>query len=385
IVAGVFGPRGDGASRELLTLPSRFVRADSSLSATEGVGTIMRSLPATPCCVRRAVLVLLGIGVAWVCAAEPIRVARADEPGKSGKESAKPGDKKPDEKKFKFTVAKAEWDKVFNWLKEETGKPVISKDRVTGTCQVLVPEGATYTLPQTIDLINQALLDQKYILIQRKHAFVLVPADEKIDPVLLESVDLKDLDKHGETEVVKVLLDVKGLAVEDIQAEVQKMLSKFGDVYALPRVNKFVLTDTVASIRQIEKTLREGEDATNAETFTHTCKFKKARDVERVLKDLLGDPKAEAAKQPPLPPGVDPRFRPPGLPPPTRAHSITSDEAKNMVLVTGPADIISKAKDIVKTLDKGTPGQPEYKPGEAKLMTFEVPTGKAEPIAKTLT
>src|SRR5262249_40036052 len=118
---------------------------------------------------------------------------------------------------------------------------------------------------------------------------------------------------------------------------------------------------------------------------THTCKFKKARDVERVLKDLLGDPKAEAAKQPPLPPGVDPRFRPPGLPPPKRAHSITSDEAKNMVLVTGPADIISKAKDIVKTLDKGVPGQPEYKPGEAKLVTFEVPTGKAEPIAKTLT
>src|SRR5262249_43943980 len=56
-------------------------------------------------------------------------------------------------------------------------------------------------------------------------------------------------------------------------------------------------------------------------------------------------------------------------------------ESKNMVLVTGPADVIAKAKEIVQKIDKG---EKRIKPGEPKLVSFEVPTGKAEAIAKPL-
>src|SRR6185369_8422088 len=100
-----------------------------------------------------------------------------------------------------------------------------------------------------------------------KNTFTLVAADEKVDSVNVEAIDLKDLDLHGETEVVRVSVPVKGVDVDDIQATVQRMMSKFGDVYTLPKFNQLVLTDTVATIRMIEKILRDTEG--NAETFTH--------------------------------------------------------------------------------------------------------------------
>ncbi|MBI1918167.1 MAG: hypothetical protein HYS12_26040, partial [Planctomycetes bacterium] len=339
----------------------------------------MRSLAARPLGIMLAVLILLGVGAVWVGAARPVK---ADQPGKPFADGK--GDKKPDQKKFKFTVAGEKWDAVFRWLKEETGKPVIAQIKPTGTCSVLIPEKAEYTLPETIDLINQALIDQKYILVQRENSFALVPADEKIDAILVMPEELKNLDKHGNTEVVRVTLPVKGINVEDIQADIQRMLSKFGDVVVFPRVNQLVITDTVATIRLVERSLREMAGEGNAETLSHTCKFIKARDAEKVLKDLLGDPAKLLAAQAQQggPPGFRPQAPPPALP--KKMHYITSDESKNMVLVTGPADIIAKAKEIIKEIDKGGPGAKEIKPGDPKLVSFEVPTGKAEAIAKPL-
>src|SRR5262249_3621018 len=148
--------------------------ADSSFSATEGVGTNMRSLAARPLGITLAVLILLGVGTVWVGAARPVKAVQPEKP------PVKKDDKKPDLKKFKFTVAGARWDEVFRWLLQESNKPVVTEYKPTGTCSVLVPEKAEYTLPQTIDLINQALIGQKYILIQRKNTFTLVPADKKV-------------------------------------------------------------------------------------------------------------------------------------------------------------------------------------------------------------
>jgi len=214
----------------------------------------MRALPAKAHCIPPAFLILFGIGAAWVCATEPVSVDQADELGK--RSALSKDDRKPEQKKFKFTVAGEKWDVVFRWLKEETGKPVIAELKPPGICEILVPEGASYTLPQTIDLINQALIVQKHRLIQRENAFTLVPADEKIEEMAVQ-VDLKDLDEYGQTEVVRVMLRVKGVDVEDLLPTVQRMLSEFGDVITLRRCNRLVLTDTVATIKLIERALSE--------------------------------------------------------------------------------------------------------------------------------
>src|SRR4051812_35164450 len=118
-------------------------RVGTSLSATEGVGTIMRTLQARPQRIA-AVLILLGVGAVWARAGQPARVALAgplDKPGADGKDD-KPGkepaksDDRASQKKYKFTVQGEKWDKVFEWLAKETGKSIITKYVVSGTFSV---------------------------------------------------------------------------------------------------------------------------------------------------------------------------------------------------------------------------------------------------------
>ena len=66
-------------------------------------------------------------------------------------------------------------------------------------------------------------------------------------------------------------------------------------------------------------------------------------------------------------------------------HFISSDEKLNKVLVTGPADKISQAREILKRID--VPQQQGDKPlliGPPVLKTYPVPSGDAEAMVKIL-
>src|SRR5215210_4834464 len=93
-----------------------------------------------------AVLLLLGTGTlgGW-----------AQQPGGSG-DPTKPGEMR----KIKFNARALPWPEVFRWLTKETGKPLVSSYTVAlnGSFNIRVPDGATYTLGETIDLINNALI-----------------------------------------------------------------------------------------------------------------------------------------------------------------------------------------------------------------------------------
>src|SRR5581483_9745736 len=134
------------------------------------------------------------------------------------------------------------------------------------------------------------------------------------------------------------------------------------------------------------------------------CVYVKARDAERMLKELIGDPKVlmaqiMAASQPPRDfrggfPGGDGRdfrggpdgggFRgPPGGGAPAqpaqkfRMFYITADERTNSVLVNGPPDIIAKARDALKRIDIPQPGGKQVSIGPPTFQTYTVAAGAA--------
>src|SRR5262249_46686195 len=169
-------------------------RAGFAPTPAKGAGAILRPPPARPRRIppcgrappRGRARWRGGAGALCGGAVDSAGAARADERdkpadmGKAGQPAKAPP--KADMKKIKFNARGEPWPKVFDWLAKETGKPVITNYKVTGSFTVHVPEGAAYSLPDTVDLINEALIDQKYILIQRDRSFTLVPADEKVPP-----------------------------------------------------------------------------------------------------------------------------------------------------------------------------------------------------------
>lgn len=295
-------------------------------------------------------------------------------------------------KKVAFSFDSKPWSGVFEWLTNQTDLPVITTFKPSGTFTFLGTPGKLYTIPEVIDIINEALLansdTQKFYLIRRERSFTLVPADEKIDPILLPRIEITELADHGNTEMVQVVLPLTTLIAEDLAPEVKKMMGPFGDVNPMARANQLVLSDTVANLKRIYRTIKDIEDndsKSQAESLTHECKYIKVRDAERVLKDLLGDPKAVDPRNPQPQPIIDPRTGRPIVSTKNTIFNISADDRTNTILVTGPADKVARAREALKAIDKGGPGQKPVSLGPPGLKQYTVASGTADPLARTLT
>jgi type II secretion system protein D len=370
---------------------------------------------ARPRPLRVAGLVVLLLGAALLSSVARPSLAADD------KKDAKKDDKKAEPtnpwavKKYKFTMDGKPWDKVFASLTELTGKVVVSSYKPSGSLTLVTPADGLYSIYDLIDLINEGLLSnentQKYILINRDRSFTLVPASEKIDPVLVDRIPIEDLDKRGENELVSTVLTLKALVAEDIAVSVKKIMGPFGDVVAFAEANQLILLDTVKNLKRVRDTIKklEADESETASSYKHDCKYVKARDAERVLKELLGDPKAlltasstdrgtdrrdpfnrdpnQDRRDPFARDGQDRRDtrQPAVILPKLRMYYISVDDRLNSVLVTGPANKIAQATKILKDLDVPTrDGQKPYLKGDPELKTFSVPTGNAEALAKVL-
>jgi type II secretion system protein D len=334
------------------------------------------------------------------------------------------------EKRIAFAMDGKPWEAVFKWLTNETGKDVVYINKPTGTFSFIGRDKKTYTLPEVIDIINGGLLSasqtQKYYLINGERVFTVVPADEKIDPILLPQLTPRQLADHGDTEIVRLILPLTSLNAEDMAPRLGAIMGPFHEAVAMPG-NRLVLQDTVGNIRRVMDTLKDIEESekTQSDSYSHVCKYIRARDGEKILRTLMGEPQvvqaptaAAPAAAPPMftPPAAPPMFTPPGQPgappmftPPmatpttpapttfpsvpsrpapvrlSRQFYIASDDAKNLILVKGPPEIIATAKDLIENrLDKPADGQKPVLVGPPAFKTIAVPDGNAESLAKIL-
>jgi len=419
------------------TTPVLYARRNDPIHLGSRQGTIMRLLPAGAG--LRSLVLVLGAGVAMYAvhagAAQQPREGKKDDPAKTQpKSSDSPTQKAEVPKTYAFEMRNKPWDQVIEWLTDTTGLAFVGVNKPTGSFNFVDPKKKQYTIPEIIDFINEGLTTanekQKYTLLRRERTFTFVPVDEQIDPLLVPRVTMDQMDKYGNSEVVSLEYPAKGIVAEDVASEIQKhMMSPFGRVAHIPGANYLILQDSVGNLRRLLKTFQDiekggGGDST---TFSHKCVYVKARDAEKLLLALLGDPTkllntiqqqqnqqqggrgrfgggggfggggfggggfggggfagagfggdmgaggaAVGAQQP-----VQPAQK-------IRMHYVRSDEASNTVFVAGPANVIAQAKDIVERFDKQLPGRDKVLVGPPQVKTYSVPAGMADTLSKTL-
>jgi hypothetical protein len=155
-------------------------------------------------------------------------------------------------KRFSFSMHNKPWTPVFAWLSEVTGKPVVTTFKPTGSFSFTGPPNKTYSIPEIIDILNEGLsaqATQKYCLIQRERSFILVPADEKIDPALIPRIDVSELDGRGRTELVSAVIPLRSLRATDIAPQIKKLLGPFGELHVL--ADRLIVQDTAGNLRRI--------------------------------------------------------------------------------------------------------------------------------------
>ena len=309
-----------------------------------------------------------------------------------------------EEKRFSNGFDKASWDVAFAWLEKVSGQRLITTSRPSQSLTLKVENKG---VPEIVDLYNEALAGEKYILVRREQSFGIYPADEKLPKDIIRRVTIADLPKLGKTEFVSVMIPLKSIAAADVQPQVKKMLSVFGDVYALGTSN-LVVEDKVGNIRTLILNLKELGEGGDSDTFKHVCKYDRASRIAIQLAKLLKDSTTQIespnpAGNPGMPGGgffQPQQFDPRGggrdrgngggggggaAAPRFRSVQIAVFDDTNMLVVTGPADKIAAADKIIKDIDSEPKGRTErVTGGVAALQSFNVPSGTADSLAGIL-
>jgi type II secretory pathway component GspD/PulD (secretin) len=155
------------------------------------------------------------------------------------------------EKTFSLSVKDASWDDVFATYEKLSGlKPTIkSKPSGTFTFTPAKPE-QQFTLAEITDIVNEALSDQKHLLIRREMSFVVVSTAEKIDPTLAARITLDELPKRGRTELVQVVFPASKELLEAVD-ELNRILTPLGSI--IPQKKALIVTDTAGNVRRIKE------------------------------------------------------------------------------------------------------------------------------------
>ncbi|QJW99914.1 RNA polymerase sigma factor [Frigoriglobus tundricola] len=162
----------------------------------------------------------------------------------------------PAEKTLSIHFDNVAWKDVLDWYATETGLTMITTVKPTGSVTIKPGRDRKFTMAEVTDLINETMAQQKFILVRRRMTFFIHPADEKIDPTHVPRIALEDLPKRGRTEIVQVLLPIKGMVVTDTQYELKKLLTPFGQMVPLDKTNAILIMDTVGNIDRIVRILQ---------------------------------------------------------------------------------------------------------------------------------
>lgn len=163
-------------------------------------------------------------------------------------------------KTFTLELRDRTWQDVFDWLTEATGMPVVAQAKPTGAFTYVSPAMKANTLPEIIDILNEALMVQKLLLIRRGHSFALVSTDDAIDPALVPRVKVSDLASRGNSELVSLVLPVNQLSPDDVAMEAERVLGPLGRAIPLSKANQVILQDTVGNLKRVIDTVRAMEE-----------------------------------------------------------------------------------------------------------------------------
>src|SRR5216683_2326272 len=102
------------------------------------------------------------------------------------------------------------------------------------------------TIPQIVDVLNQQLETQGYLLIRRTGSFTIVRSDAKIEPSIVPRISIDQLKDHGETEVVSVIVQLRSLLADELVKEITNtrgisLMGPFGEAVAIGESNQLVL------------------------------------------------------------------------------------------------------------------------------------------------
>lgn len=242
-----------------------------------------------------------------------------------------------------FSFKDAPWELVLRRFAQEAGMSLQMTKLPAGTFTFF--DTHQYTPPQALDLINDHLLRQQFILVRSGRNLILFATTERIPGNLIPYVRAEDLNQLGRNELASVAIPIYQGIVQGVEQEVESILGPVGSATGLSSSRRLLVTDTGANLRRIYSLLtNDSANAVDQPTFIYQLKNTTAEEVAKAINEFLATQM-----------GGQVAGRAGGSSLPT-SHAVIPEKKTNSVLVRGSLKQVAKIRELVEELDQ-PPGQ----------------------------
>ncbi|MHB8867053.1 MAG: hypothetical protein ACYC6N_32220, partial [Pirellulaceae bacterium] len=220
-----------------------------------------------------------------------------DKPAEAAKEAGPPS-APPNPEEFKvrpdkdglvqFQFRGQSWPDVLEWFGEIAGMSVDWQELPGDFLNISTQRG--YKVEEVRDLLNRLLLTRGYTML-RQDEFVIVMKCEELSAGLVPQVTADELDGLLPHDYVRVMFELDWMLADEAVEELDPLLSKNGEIFALSNTNRIEAMDAVANLREIRRLLEEEQTVNSGEPRLgreYVLQYAGAVDITEQRSQLLG-------------------------------------------------------------------------------------------------
>ena len=188
--------------------------------------------------------------------------------------------------KLRFNFHHAPWEKVLQWLADESDLS-FSADVIPRGTFTYIDQNRELSPDRAIDLVNGYLLIKGYTLVRHDRMLIVIDLEEDLDrrlvSELVTEIPLEDLEQRGRYEVSKTRFILIHADAKVAEQQISPLLSPVGSLVVMPEAKQIVATDTGDKLRAIREVLAALErETTSKSSRLHTFRLQVAN-AEEVL------------------------------------------------------------------------------------------------------
>ena len=286
--------------------------------------------------------------------------AKTDEPGKDGKEEVAGEETANLDVKLKFNFHYAPWKEVIQWLADEAELSLQMEVPPPGAFNYTDSHG-TYSLKETMDLINGILQFRGYTLVRnRKMLIVVNVAEDGLPPGIIETVSPEELDDRGKHEQLKCMFPLENMTPEDAEREIRPLIPDPNAMKILPTSRQIIIQGSGGDLRIVRAIIKSANEASSSKgdnVDIHTLQFVTAEEIMAIARPLLGIDDDEVSTD-------------------DGSLNIAFEPLGQRVFYSGKAEMVERFKQIIDKVD----ADPGVAPGPApEQLQIEIHPVRADP------
>ena len=194
---------------------------------------------------------------------------------------------RPTEPELRFNFSGASWQDVLTWLADEA-KLSLQIDRFPAGSVSFSDPTRTYTVSESLDLLNRLLLDRGYALIRRGRMLVLIDLEaENSEDLMSELADFvrpDDLAKRGKSDIVTSVFPLGSMTPDEAKQQIPQLIAPFGKVIVLDSARQVKVTERAERLLEIRDVISQSAEQVHEIRLEH----RSAEELLQTARPLLG-------------------------------------------------------------------------------------------------